>query len=123
MICWYCHWGWAKPIADIFLKAKEALGGNDELLIYGVGHIIWADENFSLAHVNKCLSDWPDWVDSTRDLNKSGIKDVSLGECLIVRYALQQLADIIESIPEVEPEDYDGEHPENYPPLGEVVKV
>ncbi len=110
MICWYCHWGWAKPVADIFLEAKAALGGDDEPLLYGPGHIVWADENFDSAQW--CLDNFDQYRGSLSD-----------EEVAIARRALEQLAALPTHIREVEPVDYDGEHPENYPPTGEMVRV
>ena len=26
--CWYCHWGWPEPVAQIYLAAVAALGGD-----------------------------------------------------------------------------------------------
>lgn len=34
-ICWYCYWGWPKPVADIFLAAKAALNGDDTPILLG----------------------------------------------------------------------------------------
>ncbi|GAH80793.1 unnamed protein product, partial [marine sediment metagenome] len=49
MSCWYCHWGWAKPVAEIYTAALAALDGDSSLLEYGPSHIVWADENWDWA--------------------------------------------------------------------------
>lgn len=45
--CWYCHWGWSKPVLDIYRK-HEAVAG-ESAMQYGPAHIVWADENFDSA--------------------------------------------------------------------------
>lgn len=48
-MCWYCYWGWPKPIADVYLRAIADLGGRSAPLLYGPAHIVWADCNFDSA--------------------------------------------------------------------------
>lgn len=103
MICWYCHWGWPKPVADIFLDAKAELGGNDYPLLYGPAHVVWADENWDCAQ--GCLDEFERWRGDNSD------EDLA-----IVRRSLEQLAALPADVWDVEPGDYDGKHPENYPP-------
>lgn len=70
---------------------------------------MWEDENFHSAQ--SCLDDFGlrDYVYTAEQLD-------------IVRWSLEELAKL-PSKQYAEPEDYDGEHPESYPPLWEVVKV
>ena len=49
MTCWWCHWGWPKPIADIYDDCVERLGGDEGPLLWGPAHVVWADENWELA--------------------------------------------------------------------------
>ncbi|GAH65571.1 unnamed protein product, partial [marine sediment metagenome] len=44
-------------------------------------------------------------------------------ELAVVRWSLEKLAELPLEQREIEPEDYDGFHPERYPPTVEVVKV
>jgi len=46
-ICWYCHWGWAEPVVEIYLEALKCLDGNCGPLLGPISHIVWADENFN----------------------------------------------------------------------------
>jgi hypothetical protein len=108
-ICWYCHWGWAKPVADIYSQALEKLGGYEMALHYGPAHIVWEDENWD--SVTWCLENF--------DKYKG---DKSEEELEVVRWSLEELAKIPLEQREIEPEDYDGENPQNYPP-GEGVEV
>jgi len=55
MICWWCHWGWPKPIADIFDDCVKRLGDDEGPLISGPAHVVWGDENWDLAE--SCLED------------------------------------------------------------------
>lgn len=52
-ICWSCHWGWPKPVADIYLEALRRLDGYDFPLKFSGSHVVWEDENFNLAE--SCL--------------------------------------------------------------------
>lgn len=110
MICWYCHWGWPKPVADIFLAAVATLDGDDYPLLYGPAHVVWCDENWHLAQ--SCLTDC--------DRNLTELDAHALG---VVRRSLEQLAALPESEWNVIPDGYDGAHPENYPPLAGVEMV
>ena len=108
-ICWYCYWGWAKPVAEIYKQAVEKLGGNEHALHYGPAHIVWEDENWDsvdwcLEHFNEYKGD-----NSEEDLE-------------VVRWSLEELAKIPLEKREIEPDDYDGMNPQNYPPV-EGVKV
>ena len=51
-MCWFCHWGWPEPIANIYLKAVADLreiDGNLSPLHFGPAHIVWEDCNFDCA--------------------------------------------------------------------------
>lgn len=108
-ICWYCYWGWAKPVADIYDKALALLGGNESPLHYGPAHIVWDDENWD--SVEWCLKHFDEYAD-----------DLTEHEKHVVRWSLEELAKIPMNTRCVEPDDYDGEHPENYPPSVETVR-
>ena len=54
-MCWYCHWGVAEPVAEIYKEALARLGGDESLLLYGPAHIVWSDFNFEREHVQWCL--------------------------------------------------------------------
>ncbi len=112
MICWYCHWGWPKAVADIYLKALADLDGCDTPLLYGPAHIVWGDENFDSAEW--CLEHFDD-----------DTGDYTVDEMTIVRQSLLELKKLPEEVIDIEPDDYDGEHPERYPPPSgiEMVKV
>lgn len=115
-ICWHCHWGLPKPVADIFRKAVARLGGDGHALYYGPAHIVWDDENFEDRSVNWCL-------DQARN-HRQDYPWRTDEECAIAAWSLERLLEIPEEI-RCAPEDYDGEHPENYPPPAgmEMVRV
>lgn len=46
---------WAEPVRAIYREALEALGGDDDPLQFGPGHICWADGNFEDGNVRFCL--------------------------------------------------------------------
>lgn len=112
MICWYCHWGWAAPVAEIYRQAVYKLEENETPLHYGPAHIVWSDENW----------DSVDWCLEHFDENKGENSEADLA---VVRWSLEELAKLPLDQIEIEPEDYDGENPEKYPPPPgvEVVKV
>jgi hypothetical protein len=110
-ICWYCHWGWPKAVAEIFLEARDKLDGDDSLLKYGPGHIVWSDENFDSAQW--CLEHFdeyrrPEYSDADHE---------------VLRESLVKLAALPEEARNCVPEDYDDKHPENFPPTAEVMHV
>jgi hypothetical protein len=103
-ICWYCHWGWPKPIADIYDAAIDQMEGDESLMLYGPAHVVWADENWGSAQF--CL----DHFEERRH------DDYSDADHEIVRESLRKLIALPDNVIFAEPEDYDGEHPESYPP-------
>lgn len=113
-ICWYCYWGWAKPVFDIYAAAQVKLVALNKdamsALHYGPAHIVWEDENFELAEW--CLENFD---------NHTGT--LSKEELDIVRWSLEELAKIPLETRCPEPKDYDEEHPENYPPPKDVEMV
>jgi len=109
-ICWYCYWGWAKPVAEIYLEAVKKLSGNHRPLIFGPSHIVWEDENFDA--VQRCLDNFDHW--------KGDFTDSDLE---VVRWSLEELNKIPLDERDIIPEDYDEEHPELYPPKVEVIKM
>lgn len=111
-ICWYCHWGWAKSVAEIYIKAVEKLNGDSSSLHYGPAHLVWADENW----------DRVDWCLDHFEENKG---DNTNDELAIIKWSLEELAKIPIEQRKIEPENYDGRYPENFPPAPdvEVMKV
>lgn len=52
-LCYYCHWGWPKPIADIYDKYLEIAG--QSAMHFGPAHVVWEDENFERHLIEWCL--------------------------------------------------------------------
>ena len=103
MICWYCHWGWPRQIADIYNKALQDLDGDDSPLHFGPAHIVWEDENFEMAQ--SCLDEFEKYRGDYTD-----------EQLEIVKRSLRELLKLPVNITDCWPDEYDGEHPENYPP-------
>lgn len=103
-ICWHCHWGWPDYVADIYNEALERLEGDIYPLNFGPAHIVWEDENWD--SVDWCLENF----------DKHTYEDYSAEQLEVVRWSLQELAKIPLEKRDLEPEDYDEEHPENFPP-------
>ena len=102
MICYWCYWGWPKPIQEIYDRASADLGGFSDPLEFGPGHIVWSDENFLLAQ--QCLDDFDDHQP------RYGESDLQ-----VVRRSLVELASLSDEFKEP-PENYDGQNPANFPP-------
>jgi hypothetical protein len=51
--CYWCWWGWPKPILDIYNDCLAKLDGNKGPLHFGPAHLVWEDENWDL--VQFCL--------------------------------------------------------------------
>lgn len=128
--CWYCHWGWAQQVYDIFLRATEDIEiAIDEFnaqsdwkiicepesawraLEYGPAHIVWSDENWDSAEWCLKYCDRPEFL----EWNPTVLE--------IVRRSLRELAALPDHIREAQPADYHGEHPENYPPAVGITMV
>lgn len=100
MICWYCYWGWPEQIVAIYNKYKDLAD-----LEYGKGHIVWSDENFANEDIQYC-------IDSCNSIEDAAVEA-----------SLRELLAIPENIRYCEPENYDGEFPENFPPPQGLVMV
>lgn len=111
-LCWYCYWGWASPVADIYNGAVKRLHGNEDPLLYGAGHLVWADENWD--YVDWCIENFDDYKER-----------YSQEELTVVMWSLKELQKIPLEQREIEPKDYDGCNPEAFPPpVGiEVVRI
>lgn len=108
-ICWYCYWGWPKPIADIYDR-YVALAG-ESAMHYGPAHIVWEDENFARHHIEWCLAH----SDEYRG-------DCSDEELAYVRDSLVALLALDDAVLESEPEGYNGCEPAKFPPATEHVR-
>ncbi len=111
-ICWYCYWGWPASVREIYDRAIMALDYDDRPLQFGHAHVVWSDENFDDATVQVCLQgciSHPDWHSSIQENE-------------IVQRSLEELLAIPESVRCCVPANYDGEHPEDFPPQGQMVK-
>lgn len=106
-ICWYCHWGWSKPVKEIHDRYQAIAG--EEAMHYGPAHIVWDDENFDREHVQWCLDHF--------DEHRSDHGDT---EMQAVRESLVALLALPDHILNPEPADYDDEHPELFPPTVEM---
>jgi hypothetical protein len=111
-ICWWCYWGWPKPVAEIYKKALDRLDGYESPLHYGPSHVVWADENWDLTQ--ECLGDFD---------KQAARLDYTPEEMQIVKESLEELAALPESAWDIIPEDYDGEHPALYPPADGIETV
>lgn len=109
MYCYYCYWGWSKPVYDIYKEAVKLLGGADSVLHFGPSHIVWEDENWDSA--KWCLEHFEEY---------SG--PYSKEELDVCRWSLEELEKVPLELRCIEPEDYDGEHPELFPPKIETFK-
>ena len=113
-ICWYCHWGWAKPVADIYAAALAKLDGDESPLEYGPAHIVWGDENWEDGNIDFCIEACND----AGFLERFAQSDID-----IVHWSLIELRKIPEDVRCCCPEDYDDERPELFPPTCEVARV
>ncbi len=101
--CYWCCWGWPKPIRDIYDDCTLRIG--DELgLLYGPGHVVWADENWDSAQ--SCLDHF--------DENKSEYTDEDLA---VIRESLERLVAVPDEF-KVEPDGYNDNdsNPADFPP-------
>lgn len=102
MICWFCWWGWHPQVKAIFDEAVAQIG--DQPLLHGPSHVVWSNENFDSAQW--CLDHFGEY----------NCVIFSYSDLAIVRQSLERLVKLPAEF-KVEPADYDGKHPENYPPF------
>lgn len=103
-VCWYCHWGWAEPVALLYREYVERFGDESPML-FSIGHIVWEDENFDDDSIRWCLEKAENHSDYSDEVVES------------VRESLRRLLlEIPEHIRCCCPDEYDGNHPENFPP-------
>ena len=112
MICWYCHWGWPAQVIAIYDRGMDSVG--ESAMHYGPAHIVWEDENFEQDHVESCLQHIED---------KSWTNDLTPAEIAGVKQSLEELLALPKHIREAQPEEYDWEHPEKYPPALDLLMV
>lgn len=112
-ICWYCCWGWSRPVAEIYLEALRRLDGYESVLDYGPAHIVWCDENWNDESIQGCLRD----CDERRWFHD----DLSDNEIDVIRWSLLELLKIPEDVRNCEPEEYEGVDPDSFPPTSDVV--
>jgi hypothetical protein len=103
-ICWFCHWGWPKQIADIYQEALAKLDGDNSPLHFGPAHIVWEDENFDSAQ----------WCLDHFDKYKG---DYSEAQLAVVKESLVKLLSVPAEY-KTEPDGYDDddENPQRFPP-------
>jgi hypothetical protein len=87
---------WAEPVKEIFKNALASLGGDDEPLKNGPGHIIWADGNFSDQDILFCLEE----CQSRRQEWTARFGEHALS---VVQFALENLLTIKEDIRDCDP--------------------
>lgn len=110
MICWYCHWGWPQPVAEIYDKGVAAAG--EMAMHHWAGHVVWSDENFDTETIQECIASAKNGEDR---------EDLTDEQVAVVVESLEALLMVPEDIRCCEPEDYDGECPANFPPPNGLV--
>jgi hypothetical protein len=79
---------------------------------FGPAHIVWEDENFETHHIQRCLDNFDRYSEDLTEKQRE-----------VVRWSLEEMLKIPEHIRNPEPDDYDNEHPELYPPAEGVEMV
>lgn len=102
--CWWCYWGWPKPVREIYDEAVKRLGGIPAALHLGPGHLVWGDENFYCAQWS--LDNFTAYEDPSR---------LDEHETEVIRWSLERLVEIPEEFLRP-PGGYDGENPEDFRP-------
>ena len=127
-ICWYCYWGWAKPVAEIYVKYSALVSDPCAILDYGPErHIVWADENFETEHIDWCIANAEKWrkhewdAGWPPDMQSEGLL-LADADFLLAVESLKELLGVPEHIRCCAPADYDDLRPENFPPTIELMR-
>lgn len=79
--CYWCKYGWPKPIWDIYRDAMANLDGDASPLLWGPAHIVWEDENFDSARW--CLDNFETYAGDLSDHERAVVRE-SLVQLLAV---------------------------------------
>jgi hypothetical protein len=90
-MCYWCYWGWPKPIRDIYDDCIARVG--ESPLLYGPSHVVWADENWTCAQW--CLDHFDEYTHGYSD-----------GELDVMRESLERLVAVPDEF-KTAPEGYD----------------
>lgn len=112
MACWYCYWGWAEPVANIYIEAVKKLGG-DFFMYCGPAGIVWANENFNTEAIEYSIDNFEEMASGT---------EMDARERAIIMWSLTELLKIDEEERDIEPKDMEG-GPENYPPSQKTIRI
>lgn len=106
MVCWYCHWGWPKQVADIYDSYDRGQG----ILEWGRSHVVWGDENFD----DDCIKASMEGAIDPNDIDDQDRYD-----------SLEELLTIPESIRCPRPDywESDDDNVEDFPPPEGMVMV
>lgn len=124
--CWYCHWGWAAEVWQIYARAKadiDALGadvGGERAMHFGPAHVVWEDENWDSTAF--CIGECDEWL-AGRLPNHAYAGQFTPEVLAIIRRSLVELAALPEAVREPCPAGYDGERPERFPPPAGMTMV
>ena len=101
-------------------KAAAELDDDDHLLRFGPTQVVWEDENFGTDSIRHCM----DKFGFAGDLRTTAATGLPPDRLAVLHRSLRALLAIPESV-RCEPAGYDGENPENYPPVAglEMVRV
>lgn len=104
-VCYWCYWGWPRAIREIYDACVSRAG--ESAMRWGPAHIVWEDENWDSAQW--CLDTFDEWV---RDWNG---ERYTVEQLSVVRESLECLVSVSDEFKH-EPEGYDDENPEAFPP-------
>lgn len=96
----------------IYRRGVAAVGGDENNMDFGQAHVVWSDENFDTKTIQSCIESPECRSEYVNDEQAAAVVD-----------SLKELLLIPEEIRCCEPDDYDGENPENYPPPAGLVMV
>jgi hypothetical protein len=88
---------WAEPVKDIYRESLDALGGDDTPLLYGPGHVCWADYNFDDENVRSCLAACDD------PAAEYGVPKLAAPVMAVVRRSLERLLAVPEGVRDCDP--------------------
>lgn len=92
-MCWYYHWGWPRPVFEVYFKSCQKLG-SEGVLQFGPSHIVWSDSNLDDSSIRWCIQLCEDRGIKIYGKEIHSKDDISDEQMVLVKESLERLSEI-----------------------------